>query len=1484
MMGIAGQGAGRWARRAVWLGWMLAMTGWLACGCGRRGEESAGAQLRLTTPELGPATGLEVLWERPVVGLADVGMTSAVLPLVIEPSVKGEFVWRSRRSGLFRPLEAWPLGRVVEVRQREGLRDAEGRLVTARMRRRVEVPGLEWALEPVEGWEPGLMPSLPVVLLKANAALDAGSVQGRAHFTDGTRRVSARVEVGGTNDAGWHRTWRDRFLGQAGAGGEVDEAGWGGVGEVREAGAVLRLTPASPLVSTGAWRLVVGPAVRATSGVAARRGGELMLGQSLPFGVSEVVASSTLARGREVEVRFTRRVSPELITNVAAWLSVEPPVAGWTARTPGGGAGERVWVRGGFGLGTNYVLRVRGGLASLDGAEMSGEAVWTNAFSPLRPNAWLPAFDAVQLAEGARGLGVLTVNVPEVRVRAKRLDVAGLIPALRAYERYRRLATPWEPDMVGGAALDYAALAGRTVRDETVVLGSASADEPVKTELGWDRLAGRGEPGAYFVEVDLHGLAGEGGGGTRVGPQALVQLTGLGHVLKRGGGEAVAWVFRHRDARPVEGARVSLRTDEDEELAWGRTDALGLARMASPTNAAWVRVELGSDVHAARVDEGELGLWNYGLPGREPSVSGVRLLGFVDRTLLRPGEVVHVKWVGRRWNGADWELPGTNRVLLEMKGARGDLLARTNAMLGDLGTGTWDWAVPAGVRGPVTLESTLGDATWVQALEVREFQPPAFEVRADVSAGVGPGAPVRAGVLATSLQGRPLARGKVRWFLRATDASEVPGSWGGFTFVGPSRGAGGEGGLPDDVHEQGQGWTDAAGGMSWEATLPMNAREPRPQWLKLELDVTDVDQKTWEGSREALRHASDFYLGYRWRGGAEFVPEAGKPLPLEVVAMDRDGKPWGGAVRVRGRLLRTERSVVRVERAGRSLGHETRVRHEEVGTIEGVVKPAEAEGPGWRATSELALPSPPSPGEYWIELTAEDPGGRRVQTQGMFHVSGDTRLAWHWKAGQAIELVPLRAGWAKAGTRWPILAKAPFGGTALVTVEREGVRRALVREVTGNSPWLDVPLESGDGPNVHVGVLLVRGIEGNPHLHPMPEWRAGYLPVLMPARERRLTVEVHAARASLRPREEASVTVRVRDAGGGAVAGAEVTLYAVDEAVLLMGGNPPPDLAGDLEEPMALGVRTTVSLARLLPEDPALRTFSNKGHAGGGGGRQAWLRRNFEPAPYWNAGLRTDVRGEARAAFAVPDALTRYRLVAVAWHGLASSGTGVGGLVVQKPLMIEPSLPRVAHVGDRLMARAVVNNGLGHGVEARVTVRPGTNAAPAPGAGLVMTVSVPPGGSVPVDVEVACVSAGEDPWSWRVEGGRGRWWERGSGTCCIILTDARSRRRRRWSRGWRCVGKLACCRKEGGMRPRRSRRAWTGCGGCRRLRVDWGIGPGRCGRSVGRAPTERGCWRWRAGTGWRWTPCASGGSMPGWASSGGGMDPIPGRRPCTSDV
>src|SRR5258708_19903624 len=72
--------------------------------------------------------------------------------------------------------------------------------------------------------------------------------------------------------------------------------------------------------------------------------------------------------------------------------------------------------------------------------------------------------------------------------------------------------------------------------------------------------------------------------------------------------------------------------------------------------------------------------------------------------------------------------------------------------------------------------------------------------------------------------------------------------------------------------------------------------------------------------------------------------------------------------------------------------------------------------------------------------------------------------------------------------------------------------------------------------------------------------------------------------------------------------------------------------------------------------------------------------------------MRTDAGGRVAATFAAPDSLTRYRVMAVVQTAHDQFGNAESAFEVNKPVMIEPALPRFANVGDKLTLRGVLHN------------------------------------------------------------------------------------------------------------------------------------------------------------------------------------------------
>ena len=237
--------------------------------------------------------------------------------------------------------------------------------------------------------------------------------------------------------------------------------------------------------------------------------------------------------------------------------------------------------------------------------------------------------------------------------------------------------------------------------------------------------------------------------------------------------------------------------------------------------------------------------------------------------------------------------------------------------------------------------------------------------------------------------------------------------------------------------------------------------------------------------------------------------------------------------------------------------------------------------------------------------------------------------------------------------------------TALVTMEREGIRWHRQFALTSTQQSVPVPIGEGDIPNVFVSVLLIKGRSNaaasptdlaepkggprgvaDPSDPGKPSFRLGYVELEVEDRTKRLTVDVKANKEEYRPTNVAQVQVGVTDHEKRG-AESEVTLWAVDYGVLSLTAYRTPDVLDSVYIHKALQVMNTDNRQRIISR----RVLTPKGDTdGGGGGAEAggtcartfasWRSGSARSSPTRTAAPRVDVK--------LPESLTTYRIMAVA--------------------------------------------------------------------------------------------------------------------------------------------------------------------------------------------------------------------------------------------
>jgi hypothetical protein len=968
-------------------------------------------------------------------------------------------------------------------------------------------------------------------------------------------------------------------------------------------------------------------------------------------------------------------------------------------------------------------------------------------------------------------LGVFSVNTPSLQVRLHKVtpaDWPAYVRYLRQqYERGRgslpgtevvntRIDVASAPDTMVETAIDLApALAGGHGHVVALI-------EPTTwREQGWKPQV------LAWVQV------------TEIGLDAFADQT-----------ELIGWANRLSDGAPLSGVELALIDPASQAAPASavRTSAEGLAVMPLP--AAPARKQLdepeGPELLLVARSGGDVAIlpespWG-GSGGFQRQSTSDALIWYVfdDRQMYRPGEEVQLKGWLRRLQGQELgDVAGLADAVQDvsylLRDPRGNELRR--------GTIAVDAAGGFHTRIDIPRDSNLGWASveltargrgevenrnHYHGLQIQEFRRPAFEVAVNAPAGphvVGQTAAVD--LKATYYTGGGLAGADVAWRVTSTETTYTPPNRDDFIF-GIWRpwweffGVAERGGFPGHFGQSGKTYelaarTDAAGAHVLDIEF-VRAEPTLPTQVTAEATVTDVDRQAISARKDLLVHPATLYVGLKTR--TTFV-ERGTPIELQAVAVDLDGR----AVPGRDLAVRAERMVWSFQK-----------------------NELEPQDPQDCRTKSAEQPvtcsfTTAQGGQYRITARVADDQGRANLTQLTMWVAGGDTPPARTVEQERVVMIPDQKSYAPGSTA-RILVQAPFApAQGVLTLRRQGIAETRRFTMDGPSTTIEVPIEERHVPNLHVQVDLVGAAvrtddRGQPakDLPKRPAYALGQLDLLVPARTRTLGVEVVPAEPALAPGSKTTLDVTVRDAQGQPVAGSELAVIVVDEAVLALSNyqlanpvdvfyaeRPPGGRDYHSRQHIALArPEATRQVTEPAPPPPppappgAAQRFAadaaeeggvaggmlaTKSPPGGGGSAQqpVAVRTDFRPLALFAPRVTTDARGRARVPLALPDSLTRYRVMAVAVSGERFFGKGEATLTVRQPLMVRPAPPRFLRFGDAFELPVVVQNQTDEPLEVEIAVR-AANARFTQGQGRVL--SVPAAERVEVRFPAAAERAG----------------------------------------------------------------------------------------------------------------------------------------------
>ncbi|MBL8380161.1 MAG: alpha-2-macroglobulin [Burkholderiales bacterium] len=882
------------------------------------------------------------------------------------------------------------------------------------------------------------------------------------------------------------------------------------------------------------------------------------------------------------------------------------------------------------------------------------------------------------------------------------------------------------------------------------VLGARSATLPLPSGGKAFEVIGipLPEPGFHIVEIESERL-----GAALLGKPAPMYVragalvTNLAVHFKMARGEAgggAVWVTTLDSARPVAEAAIRVSDCAGAALWTGKTGPDGVAAirtsLARPARCAegapefLVTARKGDELSFALSDwQNGIEPWRFNVNQGGGESAALAAHTVFDRPLLRAGETVSMKHFVREETIGGLALPGAKNMPTSVRishlgsGADVDL----PISFGARASASNSWKVPTDAKlgeYAVSLVYGGGGANDGRILQTGSFRVAEFRLPLMQGSVASPKGPqVRSGELPLDLalsylSGGPAAGHAVSLTTLLRQREVRFADYEEFTFGTPADAAGE---TPSaDAQGEARGNTDrlindkTAVTLSREGTARFVVRDlpriDRPRELVAEATYRDPN-----GEEQTLRSVTTLWPAAVVTGiHSEDWVQARRKARLKVVVLGLDGKPRKGAkVTVKGTLRTTLSSRTRT--VGGFYSYDNKVETRDLGSL--------CSGSSDARGLLLCEPVLERVGNIELKAEAEDGEGRVSVAATSIWVAGSDA----WFGGDnadRMDLLPEKRRY-QPGETAKFQVRMPFrSATAWVAVEREGVVETLVVPLSGRDPVIALPIKPGYAPNVYVSVLAVRARVRDVPWYSLFQWgwrspvewwnergdwvdlynrgratamvdlakpafKLGLAEIQVGSSAFELKVGVAADKPVYQTRETARVKVTVKTADGKvAPVGTEVAIAAVDEALLeLM-----PNASWNVLEAMIRRRGYFVETATAQMQVVGRRHFGKKAVAPGGGGGRAPTRELFDTLLLWKSAIAVDANGEALVDVPLNDALTSFRIVAIADAPAATVGTlfGSGSTSVRatKDLQILAGLPPLVREGDSFRAGVTLRN------------------------------------------------------------------------------------------------------------------------------------------------------------------------------------------------
>jgi hypothetical protein len=928
-------------------------------------------------------------------------------------------------------------------------------------------------------------------------------------------------------------------------------------------------------------------------------------------------------------------------------------------------------LKGNFADGQTYDLTVSGKLKGIFGPELGEDFRQTITFGSLQPYIAFTDQSGMYLTpEGASNLGINIINVPRVKISVFRVFENNI-------QHYMRIGKQWDWNYENdeyhdsyGYSLD---------EDYGQLITTRELDTRSLPRKGNFRLLNL-KPDELQLSSEMKGIylvKVESTDKKWLSDVQMVSVSDIGLIVKEGVDEIFVAARSIATAKPLSGVNIRFISKSNQQVFQATTNSDGIAELKNIGKTipgfkiTMVSARKGEDFNVMLFNRSRVETSRFDVGGKRTAGQNWDVFIYGDRNLYRPGDSVFCNAIVRNFQ---WEtiqdIPVRFRVIAP--DGKDFIVRRSN--LSKSGAAQLAFRLPeTALTGGYVVEvlSSNGVLMGNYRVGVEEFMPDRIkvDVLTDKPAYVN-GEILKATITAANLFGPPAAGRKTENELRISRKAFTAKGYDNYNFSITT---------PTEIYFENivnEGITDASGKNEQVFKLPefsniglLNGR--------LFTTVFDETGRPVNRYTEVEIRTQNTFFGISSVSG---WVSTGKPLSVNVIAVNKAGKPVSGKARLEIVNIRWETVL---ERNYGNTSYRSQRKEKAVVSREISIG----------ASGYMVQFSPPSSGQYEIRVSSTETSNFVQQS---FYAYGwaDAGLS-SFQVNREGEIdIETDKSLYKPGETAKLLFKTPFAGELLITIEQDKVLEYFAIPATAEGASLDLKIKDAFMPNVYIGATLIRKIDDSGLPLTVAHGFAG-LKVEMPERKLTVTIDVPEKQRSKR-----NQLIKVKTSPG-----AEVTIAAVDEGILQITGFVTPDPYSYFYQKRALEVNAYDLFDELFPE-------LSSGRSSSGGDRGFDMGKRLNPLTSkrvkllarWSGTRKADANGMVSFNLDIPQFSGAVRVMAVAYKG-NEFGSAEKQMKVADPLVISSSVPRFLSPGDQANVVVTLTNTTSATMNVRLTAK-----------------------------------------------------------------------------------------------------------------------------------------------------------------------------------